>query len=199
MREVPIAGWGCSVSALSDTLETIIHRSSRVTSSSCPAAIVEDLASAGLFDGVDFVEDGVTDGYRYVLSGTLHASPLRTTTTSFGLGMAGVLLWILPVPMAKTTASLDLDLVLTDRETGDVVWTKRLDESIRRYYTLYTSSAMIYGRGGAFSFNLVPPPSDSKVDRRSLFSWHFETLRRAMLDSRNEIAAALSARESGFE
>jgi hypothetical protein len=113
--------------------------------------------------------------------------------------MAGVLLWILPVPMAKTTASLDLDLVLTDRETGDVVWTKRLDESIRRYYTLYTSSAMIYGRGGAFSFNLVPPPSDSKVDRRSLVSWHFETLRRAMLDSRNEIAAALSARESGFE
>ena len=61
-----------------------------------------------------------------------------------------------------------------------------------RYVMLYTSSAMVYGRGGAFSFNLIPPPSDSKVDRRSLFSWHFEVLRRAMLDSKDEIAEALS-------
>jgi hypothetical protein len=166
---------------------------------SFPAAIAEDLATAGLFDEVDYVGDGTTNGYRFVLSGTLHASPLRNTTTSFGLGMAGVLLWLLPVPMAKTTASLDLDLVLTDRQTGDVVWTRRLDQSIRRYYTLYTSSAMLYGRGGAFSFNLVPPPSDSKVDRHSLFSWHFEALRRAMLESRDEIAAALSARTASPE
>jgi len=51
---------------------------------------------------------------------------------------------------------------------------------------------MIYGRGGAFSFNLLPPPSDAKVDRHSLFSWHFEALRRAMLEARSDLAAALA-------
>jgi hypothetical protein len=57
------------------------------------------------------------------------------------------------------------------------------------------SSAMIYGRGGAFSFNLLPPPSDAKVDRHSLFSWHFEALRRGMVDARSDLAGALASRE----
>jgi hypothetical protein len=57
------------------------------------------------------------------------------------------------------------------------------------------SSAMIYGRGGAFSFNLLPPPSDAKVDRHSLFSWHFEALRRGMLEARPDLAAALAGSE----
>jgi len=69
-----------------------------------------------------------------------------------------------------------------------------LESDLNRYITLYTSSAMVYGRGGAFSFNLVPPPGDSKVDRRSLFSWHFEALRRGMLESKDDLARALSVR-----
>jgi hypothetical protein len=71
---------------------------------------------------------------------------------------------------------------------------KRLSSEVHRYFTLCTSSAMVYGHGSAFSFNLVPPPSDSKVDRRSLFSWHFEALRRAMLESKAELAQALRDR-----
>jgi hypothetical protein len=51
---------------------------------------------------------------------------------------------------------------------------------------------MIYGRGGAFSFNVMPPPADSQVDRFSLFSWHFEALRRGMLDARGDLAATLA-------
>jgi hypothetical protein len=59
---------------------------------------------------------------------------------------------------------------------------------------LYTSSAMVYGRSGAFSFNLEPPPSDAGVDNRSLFGWHFAALRKAMLDARQDLAATLAAR-----
>lgn len=155
--------------------------------------IAGDLRAAGLFREVAYVSEGEPAGYRYVLRGTLHETPLRNSTTSFGLGMAGVLLWLLPVPMAKTTAGIGLDLALTDNESGEVIWERHLESQLHRYYTLYTSSAMVYGRGGAFSFNLVPPPGNSKVDRRSLFSWHFEALRREMLDSRDDLARALTA------
>jgi hypothetical protein len=54
---------------------------------------------------------------------------------------------------------------------------------------------MVYGRGGAFSFNLVPPPGDSKVDRRSLLSWHFEALRRGMSRARGAIARVLAGEQ----
>ena len=128
------------------------------------------------------------------LTGTLRETPLRTTTTSFGLGMAGVLLWLLPVPISKITGSATLDVELTDNVSGQVVWRKSLSSELSRLITLYTSSAIVYGRAGGFSFGLVPPPSDSQVDRHSLFSWHFEALRRAMVQARPEIATALRDR-----
>jgi hypothetical protein len=157
-------------------------------------AIAEDLAATGLFQHVEYGSEAEAENSRYVLRGNVSETPLRTSTTSFGLGIVGVLLWFLPVPMAKTTAEIGLDLDLTDNETGEVIWERHLESGLNRYITLYTSSAMVYGRGGAFSFNLVPPPGDSKVDRRSLFSWHFEALRRGMLDSKDDLARALSAR-----
>jgi hypothetical protein len=157
--------------------------------------IAKDLRAAGLFTSVEYVGDGPVGGHRYLLSGTLRETPLRNSTTSFGLGMAGVLLWLLPIPIAKTTAEIQLDLQLTDRQSGEVLWQDQLSSELHRYITLYTSSAMVYGRGGAFSFNLVPPPGDSKVDRRSLFSWHFEALRRGMSRARGDIARVLAGEQ----
>jgi hypothetical protein len=116
---------------------------------------------------------------------------MRNSTTSYGLGMAGVLLWMIPAPMQKTTVKIEFDLELTRVATGEVVWKKTLESEVSRMATLYTN-AMIYGRGGAFSFNLIPPPSDAQVDRTSLFSWHFEALRRGMLDARQDLARAVA-------
>src|SRR3990172_210174 len=113
--------------------------------------------------------------------------------------MAGVLLWFLPVPMAKTAASVEVDLSLVDQQTGEEIWKHTLRSELSRLITLYTSSAMVYGRSGAFSFNLEPPPSDAHVDRRSLFGWHFAALRRAMLDARQDLAASLSRRDGAGE
>ena len=97
-----------------------------------------------------------TAGYRYVLSGSVRASPLDETSTSYGLGMAGVLLWVLPIPMHKTSASVTVDLVLTDTASGSVIWRDTITSGLSRTVTLYGTSAMIYGSGGPFSFNLVP-------------------------------------------
>lgn len=154
-------------------------------------AIAEDLKESALFSRVDHIGGGSTDGYDYVLSGELIESPLRKSVTSFGLGMPGVLLWFLPIPMAKTTAGITAELELIRASTGRVVWEETIESSVRRYITLYTSSAMIYGRGGAFSLNIEPAPSDGGVDRRSLFGWHFAALRQAMRDARPSLRAAL--------
>ncbi len=160
---------------------------------SFPRAIAKDLEAAGLFSSVAYVGEESAEGHEYRLSGTLRETPLRYSVTSFGLGIFGVLLWLLPIPMAKTTGGLVLDLELVDQSTGAVIWRRTISSEIDRYLTLYTSSAMIYGRGGAFSFNLVPPPSDSKVDRHSLFSWHFEALRRGMLEAKDDLARSLES------
>ncbi len=154
-------------------------------------AVAEDLAESGLFSQVDHVGGALPDDYDYVLTGRVTESPLRKSVTSFGLGMPGVLLWVLPIPMAKTTGGTTVELELRASSTGDVVWADTIESSVHRYLTLYTSSAMIYGRGGAFSLNLEPAPSDGGVDRRSLFGWHFAALRKAMLGARPGLRAAL--------
>ena len=101
----------------------------------------------------------------------------------------------MPVAFHKQVESIGLES-LVDQRTGEEIWKRTLQSGISRYFMLYTSSAMIYGRSGAFSFNLEPPPSDAHVDRRSLFGWHFGALRRAMLDARPDLAATLAERES---
>jgi hypothetical protein len=164
---------------------------------SFPRAIARDIAESGLFVECRYVGDDSTEGARYVLNGSIRESPLRRSATSFGLGMAGVLLWLLPIPMSKTTGSIAVDLSLVDQKSGEEIWKHTLESDVSRYFMLYTSSAMVYGRGGAFSFNLEPPPAEAGVDRRSLFSWHFAALRRAMLEARADLADALAQREKG--
>jgi hypothetical protein len=163
---------------------------------SFPRALAEDLIQTGLFTTVRYVGADATGDERYLLEGTLRETPFRRATTSFLLGAPGVLLWLLPVPMSKVEVEISVDLRLVDRETGKTLWTHTLHGDASRWITLYTSSAMVYGRGGAFSFNLELPPSDARVNDRSLFSWQFEALRRAMLETRPSLATALTQAES---
>jgi hypothetical protein len=159
--------------------------------SSFARAIADDLAAAALFESVDYVGASEPTGHRYVLDGVMRKTPLEWDVTSFCLGPAGVLLWLLPIPMAKTSASADVDLTLTEQPSGRVVWKHTLHSEISRLTSLYTSSALLYGRAGPFSFQVVPPPKGAGVDDRSLFGWHFGALRRAMLEARDSLSAAL--------
>jgi hypothetical protein len=157
-------------------------------------AIAEDLGATGLFASVVYVGDEPAAEHRYHLTGEVSASPLRVSASSYGLGPIGVYLWFLALPYEKTTASTTVDLTLTDTNTGEIVWRDSIESEISRVVTLYTGSAMVYGPGGGWSFSVVPPPSDSRVDRRSLFSWHFESLRRAMMKAKPSLAEALAGR-----
>ncbi|MFN8545088.1 MAG: hypothetical protein U0807_12915 [Candidatus Binatia bacterium] len=156
-------------------------------------AIADDLAGTGIFEGVEFVGDGPTDGFAYELSGTLLETPLYQTSTSFGLGAAGVMLWLLPVPMSKTSAVVSADLALTEKATGAVVWTERIHGAVSRVIMLYTSQGIVYGPN-VLSYSHVYPPADAGVDRVSVFGWHFAALRAAMAPVKTKIAQALATR-----
>jgi hypothetical protein len=162
---------------------------------SFPRAIAADLAETGLFTSSRYGEPDASGGDRYVLEGKLRETLLDTSATSFMLGMFGLTFWLLPVPVAKTSADVQVDLRLVDRPAGKEVWRGTVRGDLSRYFTLYTSG-MVYGRAGGYSFTVVPPPSDAQVNPHSLFSWHFEALRRAMLAARPEIAAALTQYEA---
>jgi hypothetical protein len=157
---------------------------------SFPRAIADDLRSSGLFRDVTFVEDGTPSGYDLVLTGALRESPMRLSASSYLLGVPGVLLWFLPIPNQRTTAEVVLDVRVREVAMDATVWEQSLRGDVSRFATLYTPG-MTYGRAGPFAFNLLPVPKDAKVDRASLFSWHFEALRRAMEEARPELAAAL--------
>jgi hypothetical protein len=153
-------------------------------------AIAADLEASGLFKEVVYVGDGSPDAYRYALSGTLRASPLEKDLTSYCLGIAGVYLWLLPIPNGQTWASVTLDLTLTDTVTGQQIWQKALKREYAKWYSLYTAGpTLVYG--GVSSFDIPRVPSGAEVDRDSLFSWHFEILRQAMQGVPQEIATAL--------
>lgn len=155
-------------------------------------AIAEDLDSAGLFEDVVYIGETGAGDHRYILEGTLKETPYRYAITSFMFGAPGVLLWLLPIPVEKATGEIDLDLKLTDRQTGNTIWTHNVHGEVSRLYSLYTGSAMVYGRGGAWALNVKPPPRDSGVDRRSLFSWHFAALRRGMAEAKPSLAEAIA-------
>ena len=95
--------------------------------------------------------------------------------------------------LGKSGLFSSVDLELIDRSTSEAIWSDTVSASIRRYVMLYTSSAMVYGRAGAFSLNVIPPPSDAGVDRRSLFGWHFAALRQGMTAAKEDLARTLEA------
>ena len=158
-------------------------------------AIADDLNASGLFDRVTYVGAEPAADYRYVLSGTLRASPLEKDFTSYCLGIVGVYLWLLPIPVGQTWASVTIDLTLTDTATGATVWQKHLSHDYAKWMSTYTSGyTLVYG--GATSFDIPLLPTTAQVDRNSLFSWHFEVLRQAMQGVPAEIAAAMPAAET---
>lgn len=163
---------------------------------SFPRAIATDLAETGLFTSCQYVGTEAGGDARYALEGTLRETPLHRLFTSYMLGPWGVLLWSLSLPAGKTSAAVNVDLRLTDRRNGKEVWRGTLDGDASRLITLYTSSTLVYWGTRACGVEVELVPSDARVNSRSLFSWHFEALRRAMAKARPEIAAALTRYEA---
>jgi hypothetical protein len=162
-------------------------------SASVARALADDLREQGLFRDVQYVGDTPDINARYVLDGVVLASPLDIRITSFFLGAPGVLLWILPIPIGKVSGAVNVSLTLTDTTSADVVWHDTLSADVSRLVYFYTSDVILYGTS-VMSYQMPRPPSDARVDRRSIFAWNFEALRRAMDQARPRLTAALAAR-----
>lgn len=156
-------------------------------------AIAEDLRQSGAASRVDFVENSAqAAGYDYVLSGTLRHDEYRVSMSSYCLGMVGVLLWYLPMPMSRVTGEAFFDLELRDR-TGNVVWSGSVDAEEHDYRTLYGSSSMIYGTGfGSLTFQVKKGSDNTYANPHSLFWWSFMALKNGMDQLRPGLIAALN-------
>jgi len=88
-------------------------------------------------------------------------TPMYQTATSYGLGAPGVLLWLLPLPMQKTSTAVSMDLRLTDLASGAVVWRDRIHGEASRVTMLYTSQGIIYGPN-VLSYSHVFPPEEGR-------------------------------------
>lgn len=154
-------------------------------------AMAEDLKQSDLFSSVVFVPEGTPDA-DYTLHGTLRSSEFDVNITSYMLGMAGVLLWILPIPNGSNTADVVIDLELRDR-AGQTVWTFPLKGHARKIFMLYTST------GAAISNRLTLEivkygDNDKGIDPRSLWAYHADALRSGMGEAKTSLAVYLATR-----
>ncbi|MFN8640668.1 MAG: hypothetical protein U0802_03025 [Candidatus Binatia bacterium] len=153
-------------------------------------AMADDLARSGLFREVTFVPSGASPSSDYVLRGTLRSTRFDLNATSYMLGMAGVLLWLAPLPIGSNTADVAIDLELVDR-AGQVVWHHALQGHGRKVFTLYNS-------GGAPITNRMRleitryGSNDKGIDPDSLWACHAEALRAGMGDAKASLAAFLA-------
>jgi hypothetical protein len=151
-------------------------------------AIANDLRGSELFSDVQFGPEGsrTTD---YVLTGTLRSTQFDLNATSYMLGMAGVLLWFVPIPVGSDVAEVRIDLALRDRQ-GNTVWQFPLQGSGRGLFTMYSPGAPISSQ-----FNLEIDhygSNDKGIDGDSLWAYHADALRSGMGEAKASLSAFLN-------
>ena len=155
--------------------------------------VADDLRQSNYFRDVVFVEDPKDTGDAdLILAGVLESTEFRLNATSYMLGMAGVLLWLLPIPLGSNTAEVSADLWLQEPD-GDIVWRDKLKGQGRKIFTFYNSAgAPVSNR---FSLEIKRyGENDKGIDGDSLWAYHAEALRAAMRDAKPALAAYVAER-----
>lgn len=155
-------------------------------------AIADDLKSTGLFKEVRYIGDQpVPSDADLVLSGDLKTTALDTTFTSYCLGMVGVLLWILPIPMARTTGHVEAALKMTE-PSGKEVWSDQLAGKSKRTYTMYNSAGKAIS--SVFSLEIKRYGKNKEgVDGDSFWAYHASALRGGMVDVKRSLFKKMTA------
>lgn len=151
-------------------------------------AVADDLARSDLFPTVELATAAPADG-GLVLEGTIVSTRLTTRTTTYFLGLPGMLLWLTGLPNGRTTVDVAIDLALRDRD-GTVRWHHPLRADASRVVGLYTMAAghqLSTGSGGV----AIPRYGDNDIgiDPDSLWALHSEALRTGMDAARDSLAA----------
>jgi len=152
--------------------------------------IAKDLQGSGLFRKVEFVADEArANDYDLVLRGTLRSSEFDIYATSYMLGMPGVLLWFLPIPIGKDAATVAIDLSLED-PSGATLWSHSFSERADKIFTLYNSA----GKSTSSRYRIEIKrygSNDLGIDGDSYWAYHAEALRRGMAGAKASMVEAL--------
>jgi hypothetical protein len=155
-------------------------------------SIAEDLNSTGLFKEVRYIGDqAVPSDADFVLSGELNTTALNTSFTSYMLGMVGVLLWILPLPMGRTTGNIEASLKMSD-SSGKEVWSHQLKGKSKRTYTMYNSGGKAISSVYSLEIRRYGKNNEG-VDGDSYWAYHAAALRAGMVDVKERLFKALNA------
>jgi hypothetical protein len=157
-------------------------------------AIADDLRQSNLFSDVQFVPEG-TGTADYVLGGSLRSTEFDVNATSYMLGPAGVLLWLVPIPIGSNTADVTIDLLLRDSQ-GNVVWQFPLKGNGRRVYTLYNSGGAPISNVLSLEINRYGS-NDKGIDGDSLWAYHADALRSGMGEAKASLASFLASSPAG--
>lgn len=157
-------------------------------------AVAKDLASSGFFSQVRLLGDGpVPEDVDYVLAGSLESTAFNVYTTSYGLGMAGVLLWFLPIPIGKQEGNVEIGLSLSDR-SGREVWSERLSGEGSRIYTLYNSGGAAISSRYSLEIKRYGRNKEG-IDGDSLWAYYASAVRAGMVDIKTSLASFLAKDE----
>jgi hypothetical protein len=153
--------------------------------------IADDLGASGIFRDVRFVEgEGALGDADLVLRGRLTSSAFEVWGTSYMLGIAGVYLWLLPIPVGGNAATMAATLSLQDR-SGRELWRHALEGRARNWFTLYGRRAR--DESGYKVAVLRYGENDRGIDPESRWAWHAQALREAMMAVRGPLAEAVRA------
>lgn len=154
-----------------------------------PQAIARDLGKSGLFRRVRFVGDG--NSWREAdlrLGGALRSTEFDAYVSSYMLGIPGVLLWLLPIPVGRNAATVELELELSDAR-GNVLWSRRAAGRSGRLFLLYSSQGELSGEFGLDIYRFGG--NDHGIDPNSFWAYHADALRTAMEGAKGSLAEAL--------
>lgn len=152
-------------------------------------AIAEDLRRSSLFEAVEYVdEEPVGEGFDLVLGGSLRSTQFDAYASSYMLGMPGVLLWLLPVPVGRNAATVEMELELR-RPDGEILWREQVEERSGQLFLFYSPSAQVAGEFGLEVYRFRG--GEHGIDEDSLWAYHADALRRAMKDVRPSLREAL--------
>jgi len=169
-----------------------LNRTTEHFTAAIAQAIADDLRSSGLFREVLFSgATGTEAGDGYVLEGDLRSTEFDQFATSYMLGMAGVLLWILPVPCGAHAAIVEADLRLKDPQ-GRIVWEDTLSGRGRRIFTMYNSGGAPVSSRMRLEIKRYGSNSEG-IDGDSLWAYHASATRLGMEEVKRSLAVFLNA------
>jgi hypothetical protein len=156
-------------------------------------AVARDLGESGLFREVHFARlEADLSAYDYSLSGTLRSTEFDVYASSYMLGVAGVLLWLIPIPVGRDKAIVSLDLAMRDGSKGGDVWAYSGSGSADKLFTLYNSE----GESTSSPYRVSIKRYGSNrlgIDGDSLWAYHAEALRAVAQEVKTSLATYLSA------